>query len=155
MSPESCNQGAFLIRFPEALQNLPLTSHKIKFNRAILTIILPVCSCLGGRVIEIIIFLLRIALIQNPQEHWDVLYIVRKVFPKGIQRRRDRSKRFRSCGGNPGTCFMDLDPEVDLPLFPCLGIWQLDWRRTTTLDVSMVSHGRGTDFSIQDHYGNY
>src|SRR5260370_39500767 len=41
MSPESCNQGAFLIRFPEALQNLPLTSHKIKFNRAILTIILP------------------------------------------------------------------------------------------------------------------
>src|SRR5258708_7836601 len=31
----------FLIRFPEALQNLPLTSHKIKFNRAILTIILP------------------------------------------------------------------------------------------------------------------
>src|SRR5258708_2836779 len=40
-SLESCNQGAFLIRFPEALQNLPLTSHKIKFNRAILTIILP------------------------------------------------------------------------------------------------------------------
>src|SRR5260221_2287147 len=66
MSPESCNQGAFLIRFPEALQSVPLTSHKIKFNRAILTIILPVCSCLGGRVIEVIIFLLRIALIQNP-----------------------------------------------------------------------------------------
>src|SRR5258708_17401258 len=34
-------RGLFLIRFPEALQNLPLTSHKIKFNRAILTIILP------------------------------------------------------------------------------------------------------------------
>src|SRR5258707_3626742 len=28
-------------------------------------------------------------------------------------------------------------------------------RRTTTLDVAMASHGRGTDFSIQDHYGNY
>src|SRR5258708_38410890 len=28
-------------------------------------------------------------------------------------------------------------------------------RRTDTLDVAMGSHGRGTDFSIQDHYGNY
>ncbi len=25
----------------------------------------------------------------------------------------------------------------------------------TTLDVAIASHGRGTDFSIQDHYGNY
>ncbi len=25
----------------------------------------------------------------------------------------------------------------------------------TTLDVSMASDERGTDFSIQDHYGNY
>ncbi len=24
-----------------------------------------------------------------------------------------------------------------------------------TLDVAMASHRRGTDFSIQDHYGNY
>ena len=24
-----------------------------------------------------------------------------------------------------------------------------------TLDVAMASHGRGTDFSIQYHYGNY
>ncbi len=31
----------FLIRFPEALQNLLLASRKIKLNRAILTIILP------------------------------------------------------------------------------------------------------------------
>src|SRR6266436_2866931 len=57
-----------------------------------------------------------------PREHRDVLYIVRKVFLKGIQRRRDRSKRFSSCGGNPGTSFTDLDPEGDLPLFPCLGL---------------------------------
>src|SRR5258708_9904796 len=41
MSLESCDQGAFLIRFPEALQNLPLTSHKIKLNHAILMMILP------------------------------------------------------------------------------------------------------------------
>ncbi len=25
----------------------------------------------------------------------------------------------------------------------------------TTLDVAEYSHGRGTDFPIQDHYGNY
>ena len=25
----------------------------------------------------------------------------------------------------------------------------------TTLDVAMASDGRGTDFSIRDHYGNY
>src|SRR5260221_1319703 len=31
----------FLIRFPEVLQSLPLTSHKIQLNRAILTMILP------------------------------------------------------------------------------------------------------------------
>src|SRR5258708_18036156 len=45
---------------------------------------------------------------------------------------------------------MDLDPEGDLPLFPCLGLLA----GTNTLDVAMASHGRGTDFSIQDH-GNY
>src|SRR6266436_4129223 len=39
--------------------------------------------------------------------------------------------------------------------FPAQAFWQPDWRRTNTLDVAMASHGRGTDFSIQDHYENY
>src|SRR5258708_4620974 len=30
-------------------------------------------------------------------------------------------QRFSSYRGNPGTSFTDLDPEGDLPLFPCLG----------------------------------
>src|SRR5260221_8797617 len=31
-------------------------------------------------------------------------------------------QRFSSYRGNPGTSFTDLDPEGDLPLFPCLGL---------------------------------
>ncbi len=40
-SLESCDQCAFLIGFPEALQNLPSMSHKIKLNCVSLTMILP------------------------------------------------------------------------------------------------------------------
>ena len=55
---ESCDQGAFLIRFPEVLQSLPSTSHKIKLNCAILMMILggilvPCVNCLYGLVLTL------------------------------------------------------------------------------------------------------
>ncbi len=65
-SLESCDQCAFLIGFPEVLQNLLSTSHKIKLNHAILTMILPCLYLPWGMRNGNSIFLLILALIQNP-----------------------------------------------------------------------------------------
>ena len=91
-------------------------------------------------------YLLLFGILRAPR---DVLYIVGKVFLKEIQRCWDRSKRFSSYGVNPRTSFTDLGPEGDLSLFPCLGLLAAWLGHMGTLDISMASDKRGTDFSIE------
>src|SRR6266436_2286483 len=112
-------------------------------------------AALGDEKRKLLYFCSESLLFGIPREHWDVLYIVRKVFLKGIQRRRDRSKRFSSYGGNSGTSFTDLDPERDLPLFPCLGILAV---LLATYDYLRRCYGfsrKGDGLFHSDHYGNY
>src|SRR5258708_35216712 len=105
-SLESCNQGAFLIGFPEALQNRVKSCDSDDDTPMSI-------AALGDEKRKLLYFCSYSFLFGIPREHRDVLYIVGKVFLKGIQRRRDRGKQFSSCGENPRTRFTDLDLEGD------------------------------------------
>src|SRR5258708_38794921 len=101
-SLESCNQGAFLIGFPEALQN------RVKSCDSDDDTPMSVAA-LGDEKRKLLYFCSELLLFGIHREHRDVLYMLGKVFLMGIQRRRDHSKRFSSCADTDEARFMSLD----------------------------------------------
>src|SRR5258708_20119866 len=100
-SLESCNQGAFLIGFPEALQNRVKSCDSDDDTPMSI-------AALGDEKRKLLYFCSYSFLFGIPREHRDVLYIVGKIFLKELQRRQDRAKHFTTSEQIQQTSFIYL-----------------------------------------------
>src|SRR5258708_34302789 len=99
-SLESCNQGAFLIGFPEALQNRVKSCDSDDDTPMSI-------AALGDEKRKLLYFCSYSFLFGIPQEHRAVLCIVGKEFLTDIQSVSARGKKCRSCDATPETRFRD------------------------------------------------